>query len=221
MPSFNQRLWIAAAFVALAVIGTIMNSRQVAAQGPSDGLAVRIVNPLPVPVTGASTVSGTVEAKQSGAWIVGLTGQPILFKDANSPALQPFNLKLTAFPGNTNQTSFTVDAPAPVPAGLRLVVEDISVFGLIPANSLLSGVWLVNKGGDNFLLVNPESGERSEDSSGTSSQYGYNRLVRGYYNAGDVLEIQIFRDVVTPPGTPATGGVLVNVYIHGHYESVP
>jgi hypothetical protein len=71
---FKNHLMAAALFVILAAIGTLMNSRQVAAQGPPDGLAVRIVNPLPVPTQGTSAVTGTVAATQSGTWKVGVNG---------------------------------------------------------------------------------------------------------------------------------------------------
>jgi len=41
-----------AALSVLAITGTIMNSREAAAQGRPKGLAVRIVNTAPVPVSG-------------------------------------------------------------------------------------------------------------------------------------------------------------------------
>jgi hypothetical protein len=67
----------------LAVIGTIMNSHQAAAQGPPDGMAVKIVSPLLVPATGLTTVSGTVAATQSGPWNVGITGRLIFVRDSH------------------------------------------------------------------------------------------------------------------------------------------
>src|SRR5216684_715917 len=77
MSRFKNRLILTAVFAALAVAGMIMNSHPVSAQqGPPDGLAVKIVGPLPVPTTGSSTVSGTVGATQSGQWNVGITGTP-------------------------------------------------------------------------------------------------------------------------------------------------
>ena len=64
MKRFKNHLIAAAVLSMLAIIGTIMNSHQAAAQppGPPGGLAVNIVNPVPVPVTGSinSTVTGTV-----------------------------------------------------------------------------------------------------------------------------------------------------------------
>jgi hypothetical protein len=76
MNRFKNLLIVAAVFALLTVIGTVLNTRRVASQGPPGGMAVNIVNPLPVPVTGATTVSGAVAATQSGAWNVGITGTP-------------------------------------------------------------------------------------------------------------------------------------------------
>src|SRR5215467_10429922 len=91
----------------LAIIGTIMNSHQAAAQppGPTGGLAVNIVNPVPVPVTGSTTVSGTVAATQSGAWNVGITGQPIAFKNVDEPGRRPYQEALQ-LPGATGCLTF-------------------------------------------------------------------------------------------------------------------
>jgi hypothetical protein len=78
MNEFKKRMLAAAIIAGLGMIGYLMNSQQAVAQqpGPPDGLAVRIVNPVPVPVTGSTTVSGTVAATQSGTWNVGITGTP-------------------------------------------------------------------------------------------------------------------------------------------------
>jgi hypothetical protein len=74
MSRVRTNLVVSATFVVIAVVGTIVSSQHAAAQppGPADGVAVRIVSPLPVPVTGDTTVSGTVSAQQSGAWTVSL-----------------------------------------------------------------------------------------------------------------------------------------------------
>jgi hypothetical protein len=117
----------------LAIIGTIMNSHQAVAQGPPGGMAVRIVDPLPVPITGSTTVSGTVAATQSGLWNVGINGTPnvnvtnpatapVLFLNVNDPGRIAFqnNLQCT-----TGQPACLVQL-GPVPANHRLVVEHIS-----------------------------------------------------------------------------------------------
>src|SRR2546430_526305 len=60
MIRYRQHFLLAALF-ALIVFGALTNSHQVSAQqqGPTDGLAVRIVN-QPVAVTGSTSVSGNV-----------------------------------------------------------------------------------------------------------------------------------------------------------------
>ena len=74
MSRLKTNLLVSVTLVAFALVGTILSSQHAAAQppGPADGLAVRIVSPLPVPVSGETSVSGTVSAQQSGEWIVSL-----------------------------------------------------------------------------------------------------------------------------------------------------
>src|SRR5262245_39799134 len=76
MDRFKNYLISAVVLSVLAVIGAIMNSHQAAAQGPTNGLAVNIVNPLPLPVKGSASISGTVAVTQSGSWNVGILGSP-------------------------------------------------------------------------------------------------------------------------------------------------
>jgi hypothetical protein len=87
MSSLKTNLVVSASFGVIAIVGTIVSSQYAAAQppGPADGMAVRIVSPLPVPVTGNTTVSGTVSAQQSGTWTVTLdttSANPVTVKPA-------------------------------------------------------------------------------------------------------------------------------------------
>src|SRR5215471_17367047 len=63
MKRFKNRLIVGAVFALLVTIGSLMNLHQAAAQGPPTGLAVNIVNPVPVPVsiTGSNGITGTVQ----------------------------------------------------------------------------------------------------------------------------------------------------------------
>lgn len=142
-----------------------------------------------------------------------------LIRDSDNGALQPVNFRISVNETSATQFRF-VDGPT-VPAGKRLVVEDISVFGLTPVGTVLTGVWLVNKDGLNFLLVNPTNNEYATATDGSLIEYGYNRPVKIYYNAGDVIQAQIFRDSLTPHGAIPSGTFLVNVYVHGYYVNVP
>jgi hypothetical protein len=137
MNRFKNQLIVAAVFALLAAIGTIMNSHQVAAQpGPPGGMAVNIVNPLPVPVTGSTTVSGTVAATQSGSWNVGITGTPTI--NFTNTAATPIFVRNVDNPGHNPYAEFQIlrfgicslcSGPvnfAIVPPGKRLVVTNIS-----------------------------------------------------------------------------------------------
>ena len=73
MQTLKNRFVAIAVLAVLAAIGSIMNSRDASAQ-PNGGPAVTIAGPLPVPVSGAMSVSGPVAASQSGAWNVGIAG---------------------------------------------------------------------------------------------------------------------------------------------------
>jgi hypothetical protein len=126
----------------LGATGMLMNSHRAAAQGPPDGLAVRIVNPVPVPVTGSLTTSGNVAATQSGPWNVGIAGNseanPLWTRDADNPARHPFILT-----GNTppNETFFAVAVPVgSVPAGQRYVIEHYSASCTLTTGGVLSDI---------------------------------------------------------------------------------
>jgi hypothetical protein len=114
---------------------------------------VPITAPQALPVTGSITVTGTsnvnvtnasipvtgsVNASQSGAWNVGITGTPTV-KVSNDPALQ------TPYSNHANGSNCGTDAdPCTVPAGRRLVIEYIS--GVFEAS--------VNPSNEAALVVN-------------------------------------------------------------------
>ena len=64
----------------LAAVGVLMTAYPGGAQNrgnPDPGSApVNIVSPLPLPITGSTSVSGTVAVTQSGTWDMGITGTP-------------------------------------------------------------------------------------------------------------------------------------------------
>jgi hypothetical protein len=133
MNDFKKRMLVAAVIAGLGMIGYLMNSQQAVAQGPPDGLAVRIVNPVPVPVTGSTTVSGTIAATQSGTWNVGITGTPhvnvtnpatapVLFLNVNDPGRIPYQSQLlSTCPADECILTFPV-----VPTNHRLVIQHFS-----------------------------------------------------------------------------------------------
>jgi hypothetical protein len=161
MNRFKNLLIVAAVFTLLMVIGTVLNTRRVAAQGPPGGMAVNIVNPLPVPVTGATTVSGAVAATQSGIWNVGVTGTanvhvanpataPVLTLDISKSASQ--HLQLICGPNYGGCTVPGGSALYVVPAGQNFVVTSVDILTTggggnsdlsITTSSLAGGSWYV------------------------------------------------------------------------------
>jgi hypothetical protein len=124
MKRFKNHLIAAAVLSVLAIVGTIMNSHQAAAQppGPPDGLAVRVVNNSPIPVTG--TVTGTVDLASGASVRVNNTvADPVRVRNVND-AIQPFQAVAVC-----SGVSPMVDCETPlltVPAGKRAVIEYFS-----------------------------------------------------------------------------------------------
>ena len=128
-------------------------------------MSVNIVNPLPVPVTGTTTVSGTVAATQSGLWSVGITGTPnvnvanpatapALFLNVNDPGRIPY--QSFAVGPNTCSNLCEIIFPA-VPDGHRLVIQHVSVNSQIStASAVVQVVVAGGNGANSFFLVTPQ-----------------------------------------------------------------
>src|SRR5262249_39112767 len=120
MKRFKNHLFAAALLSALAIIGAIMNSHQAAAQGPPNGLAVNIVNPVPVPVTGSLGITGTPNVP-----VTNPATTPVLALNVNDPGRIPYQKQQTCIP----QRSGECIAPFlnAIPANHRLVVQHVSI----------------------------------------------------------------------------------------------
>ncbi len=122
MRTLRENLIIFAVLGVLAVIGLFMNSDRTTAHAAATSAPVTVVNTAanPVPVTGSTSVSGTIAATQSGTWNVGIAGNaagnPLFVRDVNIADRQPFQAMLSS-----NSTFyFTVDATR------RLTIEFVS-----------------------------------------------------------------------------------------------
>lgn len=105
---------------------------------------VKVINTpaeaVPVAVQGTTTVAGTVNTKQSGAWNVGIAGtptvevgngagNPVLMRDVDRPTAQPFQYEAVVTIEDGLQGG---NASIPVPSGKLLVIENVSAFGTAP-----------------------------------------------------------------------------------------
>jgi hypothetical protein len=127
MKRYKNHLIAAAVLSVLAVIGTIMNSRQASAQ--NGGPHVTIDSPIPLPVTGSvtSTVTGPVGVTGTVGLASGASVQvnntvrdPVRVRNVND-AIQPFQATAECNgPVNCTAAIFSV------PAGKRAVIEYFS-----------------------------------------------------------------------------------------------
>ena len=108
MQNLGNKLIGVAIVGVLAVMGTLMSSRQVSAQNPNAGSApVHVVNvPLPVSITGTPSINFTNTASA-----------PLFVQDRNDPAKTPY---LTRIIGGS-------PVLPTVPTGKRLAIETVSV----------------------------------------------------------------------------------------------
>jgi hypothetical protein len=203
----------------LAVTGMFMNSRQTKAEGSAP---VTIVGPLPVPVTGSTTVSGAVAATQSGSWNVGIIGQPLSVSVANSPTVG-LTAGTTVFTKNVEEPGrvpfqATVDGLqsgdgsffsffAPVPSNTRLVIKQVSArFTANIDNTTLNSCSLFN------------SQDASQELVLQATQYGARWVVS---EAVTFYVEPSHQPYVFCAVYPAAGGTQTRVSLSGYYVALP
>src|SRR6185369_5866919 len=154
----KKSLMVLGVLLSLAVFGSWFRSYYSTANAQADRPSTPVVisGPLPVPVSVAGNVSGSVAATQSGQWNVGITGTPTV--NASNPANIDLPLGQGVLGGtkatlvmNVNEArqpvqarfsqiipilGTTASSPSqyPVPRGKRLVIEWISANFYLPIN---------------------------------------------------------------------------------------
>jgi hypothetical protein len=131
MNSVKNRLFGAAIIAGLAVIGSVMNSRQSSIQGAGGPTVTIDQAQLPLPVQGSLEVKGTVATTQSGPWNVGIGGNsassPLFTRDADNPARRPFQTALCNAENFLGGSAVCHDPGTyTVPSDRRLVIEFVS-----------------------------------------------------------------------------------------------
>ncbi len=182
----------------LAAILSALISRPLGAQSgtsssTSTGSApVTIVSPLPVPVSGSTTVSGSVAATQSGTWNVGISGNsataPLLVRDVDNPARNRFvhDFSCTIVVGAT-----LCEDNMDVPSGVELVIESVSAFAALPSGTRPLVQLIFNTGagsqqtGHSFTL--PLSFVASFSSFSNPDRYGVTQPLRAYVDGGQTV----------------------------------
>ena len=138
--------------------------------------------------------------------------RPALVRDVDNGDLSPVRLTISVSINSTD--TYGERDGITVPAGKRLVIDNVSIWAFTSsAADKITGVWLSVKPGSNYLLLDPAANEVRAISGGASIA-AYNRPVKAYYEAGETLYAQVFAD-----GT--TSSKIVNIYLQGHYVTVP
>lgn len=138
--------------------------------------------------------------------------RPALVRDVDNADLNPVRLTISVSLNSTD--TYGERDGITVPAGKRLVIDNASIWAFTSsAADKITGVWLSVKPGSNYLLLDPALNE-VRALAGGASVAAYNRPLKAYYEAGETLYAQVFAD-----GT--TSSKIVNMYLQGHYVSVP
>jgi hypothetical protein len=150
-----------------------------------------------------------------GLWVGPAAAQvrPALVRDADNPAFQPFRQNILVHATAAELFKY-VDGPI-VPAGKRLVIENVSIWALTGSADFVTGLWLTVPGADpvTFAIMDPVGDERKEVAPG-SAVAAYNRVVKLYYNPGETIQAAAFFR-----GT--TSNRIVNIYMSGYYVNIP
>jgi hypothetical protein len=135
--------------------------------------------------------------------------RPALTRDVDNGDLAPvrflISLSLDASQNFKELNGFTV------PAGKRLVVENVSIWAFTSSSSdKITGIWLEAGTDPYYLLLDPAANEVRTISGGTVGLAAYNRLVKAYFEAGELVHALVFAD-------GNAGSKIVNIYVSGHY----
>lgn len=172
-----------ATIVALVVVAGLMLTglKPARAQGPQPPpeFAVKIVSPLPLPVTGSSVVSGQVAATQSGPWNVGLLGT-VSVQNVDERGRNPYQVRVHCETSSGNGCS--VEAAA-IPNGKRLVLEHINAAVQLYNANGIQNVNLFLKNSSRAVALPAQL----VSSNGDFWNYVINESVLVYVEAGDAL----------------------------------
>lgn len=193
------------AVVAAAVTMTTPSS--LSAQGTPARPEVTIAGPIPLPVTGSATVSGTV-ALAPGSQVTVVNEVTVVSSADRNPYQQ---IKQTAFGsalcGNAIPSQCIVTF-SPVPAGKRLVAQYISASIAVDAGTAIRRVEL---GGAQFGLFVPAV---FQSNAGGADVFNVSSEILAYFEPGQTPSVVI---VTEGNNQPWVG----NVALSGHFVSAP
>ena len=210
----------AAGLAALWQIGSLMNSRSAVLQAANGPIVTIDPSQLPLPISGSTTVAGTVAASQSGPWTVGITGTPnvtvtnpatapVFFRNVDDPGRTPYESPAQCVVGNNNSLCSAIFGA--VPPNHRLVVQHVSPNVIVSPNigvvSVAVSRGLFNTFSNFTMTVSPISI--------TSGMANSDKPVLGYLDAGDRVTVTaiMYSDRVSDASVIAGGEVVISGYL--------
>jgi hypothetical protein len=212
----KNKLILLAVVVVPIVIAFLMNSQQVLAQTDNQQpLPVQIVNPLPLPTTGSSEVSGTVTATQGGTWNVSISGNtaatPLFVRDVNEAANQPAINRQQCV---TSGTRCDFSSLYTIPPNKRLVVEYASAGGLLPAGQHYSCAFFPSVGGSANVPILMRSSNASAGSGTSAIETEIGQAMRFYADPSTTLVGECTRD-------SDVGDAVFDLEFNGYLVDIP
>ena len=209
----------------VVVVGSFMLSgaHTSSAAPPPATQDVRVVNtttnPVPILAQGTTNVAGTVQAAQSGAWNVGISGtptfqvgntasNPVFVSDVNEPAMHPFQTR-----GGVPLNAGSVDAAfgIPVPGGKRLAIKFVSALASVPTGQVVRAILFTTIGGvetQHNLVMTPQG------TFGLQDDFAASQAVEIFADGGTQIFVEFDRSgggVGTGGGTASISGYLINM----------
>lgn len=152
----------------------------------------------------------------AGLWMTPSTVAQIraaLVRDVDHPAQAPVRLFASlVIPAGQASSATNLSA---VPAGKRLVIQTVSVFGYSQDPERIVAVWLTLNPETTYISLDPETTESKPLGSFFTgySAIAYNRNVNFVYEPGEVPRIVV--------GVGSTvNQKFVNVFLHGYYVTL-
>ena len=188
MLEFKNKLIVLSVVGILAVIGSLMNSRQSVVQG-AGGPTVSI-DPAQLPLP--------VKATQSGPWTVNLgpdahvsiAGQPITVKNLDEKGRNPYQQSGATGCNGSGLCDFAFPA---VPAGKRLVIEHVSANVNPNPGVGVNGTFLEGAGGFTVFSL-------PGTSMATPELIAVNQTVLAYFDAGQTPFYRVAWSTSSNPG---------------------
>jgi hypothetical protein len=218
MSNPRANLLLLGGLILAIVIGSLTTQRPAAAQGPAvPGAPVRIVDPLPVPVSGAVTgnvtVSGnvsvtntpSVNAAQSGTWSV---------RNVDEPGRAPYQEYRSSQFASCGSINCELDF-SQVPAGKRLVIRTVSGSVNVSPGTVLVNVTLVTEFAKRLVDVPTFFQGNATTSLGNQDWHRFNSDIFAYAEPGSTPHFAVSVN-------PSQGGAtFASASLVGYYVDIP